>query len=59
MANLIINSALQLLQAMKTVHRDVSSGNVMWVNGVGKLMDLEFCMEYIRDDGVVHADLTV
>ena len=51
--------ALQVLQAMGIVHRDVSSGNVMWVDGIGKLIDLEYCMEYRRAEGEVHAELTV
>ena len=50
---------LQVLQAMGIVHRDVSSGNIMFHKGVGKLMDFEFCMEYDRKDHKVHQELSV
>lgn len=53
------DAALQVLQAMGIVHRDISTGNVMWVDGIGKLMDLEFCIEYDRESGEAHADITV
>ena len=54
-----MDTALQVLQAMDIVHRDVSTGNVMWVDGVGKLMDLEFCIEYDHESGEARADITV
>ncbi len=34
---------LRLLFRAGYVHRDVSSANILWVNGVGKLSDLEYC----------------
>ncbi|KAK7019865.1 hypothetical protein R3P38DRAFT_2970606 [Favolaschia claudopus] len=38
--------ALQLLYQLGLVHRDVSAGNILFVNGVGKLVDLEFMKRY-------------
>ncbi|KAK7042410.1 hypothetical protein R3P38DRAFT_2767972 [Favolaschia claudopus] len=38
--------ALQLLYELGLVHRDVSAGNILFVDGVGKLADLEFMRLY-------------
>ncbi|KAK7019863.1 hypothetical protein R3P38DRAFT_3272612 [Favolaschia claudopus] len=38
--------ALQLLYQLGLVHRDVSAGNIIVVDGVGKLTDLEFMRPY-------------
>ncbi|KAK7019860.1 hypothetical protein R3P38DRAFT_2970560 [Favolaschia claudopus] len=38
--------ALQLLYALGLVHRDVSSGNILLVGGMGRLTDLEFMRPY-------------
>ncbi|KAK7019859.1 hypothetical protein R3P38DRAFT_1225605 [Favolaschia claudopus] len=38
--------ALQLLYWLGLVHRDVSAGNILFVDGVGKLVDLEFMKRY-------------
>ncbi|KAK7042402.1 hypothetical protein R3P38DRAFT_3260419 [Favolaschia claudopus] len=37
---------LQLLYQLGLVHRDVSAGNILFVDGVGKLVDLEFMKRY-------------
>ncbi|KAK7042417.1 hypothetical protein R3P38DRAFT_315746 [Favolaschia claudopus] len=39
-------SALQLFYQLGLVHRDVSAGNILLVDGVGKLTDLEFMRSY-------------
>ena len=44
---------------MGLVHRDISTGNVMWLDGIGKLSDLEYCMEYERGEQTLHNELTV
>ncbi|KAK7042396.1 hypothetical protein R3P38DRAFT_2890283 [Favolaschia claudopus] len=38
--------ALQLLHQLGLVHRDVSAGNILVVDGVGRLTDLEFMRSY-------------
>ncbi|KAK7001012.1 hypothetical protein R3P38DRAFT_3284712 [Favolaschia claudopus] len=38
--------ALQLLYQLGLVHRDVSAGNILLVDGVGKLTDLKFMRSY-------------
>jgi hypothetical protein len=43
---LIVLTALSLLHRLGLVHRDVSTGNVLLVNGVGKLSDLEYMKSY-------------
>ncbi|KAK7019837.1 hypothetical protein R3P38DRAFT_3198221 [Favolaschia claudopus] len=39
-------SALQILYQLGLIHRDVSAGNILLVDGVGKLTDLEFMRSY-------------
>ncbi|KAF9513153.1 hypothetical protein BS47DRAFT_1362609 [Hydnum rufescens UP504] len=36
------NTALKLLTKLNWVHRDISISNILWYNGVGKLVDLEY-----------------
>ncbi|KAJ7756980.1 hypothetical protein B0H16DRAFT_1721448 [Mycena metata] len=38
--------ALRLLYRMGLVHRDVSAGNILLVDGVGKLSDLEYLKSF-------------
>ncbi|KAJ7201726.1 hypothetical protein C8J57DRAFT_415587 [Mycena rebaudengoi] len=38
--------ALELLYKLGLVHRDVSAGNVLYVDGIGKLTDLEYLKVY-------------
>ncbi|KAK7019855.1 hypothetical protein R3P38DRAFT_2970538 [Favolaschia claudopus] len=48
--------ALQMLYRLGLVHRDVSAGNILLVDGVGKLADLELMMLYkgpIPADGYI------
>jgi serine/threonine protein kinase len=52
-------AGLQVLQEMGIVHRDISTGNIMWYKGVGKLMDLEFSTKYGCGSQGTHMDLTV
>src|SRR5271168_3591311 len=37
--------ALEIIHRLKRVHRDVSTGNILLYQGVGRLSDLEFLKE--------------
>ncbi|KAJ7135384.1 hypothetical protein C8R43DRAFT_1020812, partial [Mycena crocata] len=39
--------ALQLLYRLGLVHRDVSAGNILFVDGIGKLSDLEYLKSFM------------
>ncbi|KAJ7094079.1 hypothetical protein B0H15DRAFT_971330, partial [Mycena belliarum] len=48
--------ALSLLHRLGFVHRDVSSGNILLVDGVGKLSDLEYLKSYKGEAGLLLCD---
>ena len=53
--------ALQILQKMGLVHRDISPGNILFdpESRKGKLGDLEYYMEFDRTSPDVHSELIV